>query len=167
MASMKISARIGTRVHEIAVERLDGIYVVEIDGVRHEVDSRKLEGEFYTFLVEGRSYEVSVEQAGDCYHIRHGAAEQVVMLTDPGRAAREAGSAAHDGAVDITTVMPGKVVRILVEQGDEIQEGQGLVVVEAMKMENEITAPKSGTVATVKVQPGLIVEAGTTLLVIE
>ncbi len=164
---MRISARIGARTHEITVERLDGIYVVEVDGVRREVDARKLEGNFYTILIEDRSYEISVEQNGDRYHVRHGAAEQVVTLTDPGRAAREAGAAGPGGAADVTTVMPGRVVRVLVDEGDEVRAGQGLVVVEAMKMENEITSPKDGTVACVKVQPGLVVESGATLLIIE
>jgi len=167
LAPMRISARVGARVHEIAVERRDGIYVVEVDGVRREVDSRKLEGDFYTILVENRSYEVSVEHNGDRYFVRHGAAEQVVTLTDPGRTAREASAAGRDGAADIVTVMPGKVVRVLVREGEEVREGQGLAVVEAMKMENEITAPKSGTVAKVHVKPGLAVEAGAVLVVIE
>jgi biotin carboxyl carrier protein len=163
---MRISARVGARVHEIAVARRDGTYVVEVDGVAREVDSRKLEGDFYTILVEGRSYEVSVEHNGDRYFVRHGAAEQVVTLTDPGRTAREANAARH-GAADVVTVMPGKVVRVLVHEGEQVREGQGLVVVEAMKMENEITSPKSGTVSRVDVKPGVAVEAGATLLIVE
>ena len=163
---MRISARVGARVHEIAVERHDGTYVVEVDGVRREVDSRKLEGDFYTILVEGRSYEVSVEHNGDRYFVRHGAAEQVVTLTDPGRTAREANAVQH-GAADVVTVMPGKVVRVLVHAGEQVREGQGLVVVEAMKMENEITSPKSGTVSRVDVKPGVAVEAGAVLVVVE
>jgi biotin carboxyl carrier protein len=63
--------------------------------------------------------------------------------------------------------MPGKVVRVLVREGDEVEEGQGLVVVEAMKMENEIPAPRAGRVSAVKARPGLAVEAGATLVVVE
>jgi biotin carboxyl carrier protein len=166
VAPMKISARAGSSVHEISVERRNGIYVVEVDGVRHDVDSRKLEGDFYTFLVGGRSYEVSVEADGDRYFVRHGAAENVVTLTDPGRAAREAKGGAA-GAAEVVSVMPGKVVRVLVHEGEAVEEGQGLVVVEAMKMENEITAPKAGKVSAIKIQPGLAVEAGATLITID
>jgi biotin carboxyl carrier protein len=167
VAPMKISARAGSSIHEVSIERRNGIYVVEIDGTRHEVDSRKLEGDFYTFLVEGRSYEVSVEADGDRYFVRHGAAEHVVTLTDPGRAARDAKGEVGAGAADVVSVMPGKVVRVLVHEGDAVEEGQGLVVVEAMKMENEITAPKAGKISAVKVQPGLAVDAGAALMALD
>jgi biotin carboxyl carrier protein len=63
--------------------------------------------------------------------------------------------------------MPGKVVRLLVNEGDSVEEGQGLVVVEAMKMENEIGAPKAGRVNSIAVEAGQAVEAGAELLVIE
>ena len=164
---MKISARAGSSVHEVSIERRNGIYIVEIDGVRHEVDSRKLEGDFYTFLVGSRSYEVSVEADGDRYFVRHGAAESVVTLTDPGRAAREARGGAGAGSADVVSVMPGKVVRVLVHDGEAVEEGQGLVVVEAMKMENEIASPKAGKIGAVKVEPGQTVEAGAALIVVE
>jgi biotin carboxyl carrier protein len=166
VAAMKISARAGSSVHEVSVVMRNGTYVVEIDGARHEVDSRKLEGDFYSFLVAGRSYEVSVETDGDRYFVRHGAAESVVTLTDPGRAAREA-KAAGAGSAEVVSVMPGKVVRVLVREGDEVEEGQGVVVVEAMKMENELGAPKAGKISAIKVQPGFAVEAGAALLTID
>jgi biotin carboxyl carrier protein len=63
--------------------------------------------------------------------------------------------------------MPGKVARVLVSEGDTVVENQGLVVIEAMKMENEIGAPRAGRIAAVNVEPGRTVEAGTTLVVIE
>ena len=163
---MKISARTGTRVHEVTVERHDGSYVLEIDGNRRTVDALKLEGDFYSILMEGRSYEVSVEADGDRYIVRHGAAEQIVALTDPGRRAREE-RGATEGPQNVVTVMPGKVVRLLVGEGETVAAGQGVVVVEAMKMENEITSPKNGTVAAIKVAPGQAVEVGATLVVVD
>lgn len=162
---MRISARSGDHVYRVDVVRQNGLYVVEVDGVRYEVDARKLEGDFYSILMEDRSYEVSVDLDGDRYHVRHGATEQVVELTDPGRAARE--RARKAGPEEITSVMPGRVVRVLVEAGQAVQEGQGLVVVEAMKMENEIVSPKAGTVRAVEVSAGQAVEAGGTLIVVE
>jgi biotin carboxyl carrier protein len=63
--------------------------------------------------------------------------------------------------------MPGKIVRVLVGEGDDVEEGQGVVVVEAMKMENEIGSPKDGKISAVKVESGQTVESGATLVVVE
>jgi biotin carboxyl carrier protein len=164
---MKLSARIGSEVHEVEVLRRDGMFVVNVDGMPHEADARKLQGDSFTILMEGRSYEVSVEPEGDRYYVRHGASACEVVLTDPGRRARDDRRAAGRGPENIAAVMPGRVVRVLVSEGDEVEAGQGLVVVEAMKMENEITSPRAGRVASVSVDAGRPVEAGATLIVIE
>lgn len=163
---MKISAKVGNDVHEVTIERRGGLYHVEVGGESHSVDARKLEGDFLSIVTSGRSYEVSVETLRDGYVVRHGAAEQRVTLSDPGRRAREEQQAA-DGPERIVSVMPGKVVRILVREGDDVQPGQGLVVIEAMKMENEITAEKPGRVTSISVKPDQAVETGAELLVIE
>jgi biotin carboxyl carrier protein len=140
--------------------------VVEVDGVRHEVDVHKLEGDFFSFLTAGKSYEISVESTRDGYRVRHGATEQLVTLTDPGRQAREAMDDAS-GPTTVLSVMPGKVVRLLVNEGDAVEAGQGVVVVEAMKMENEIAAPRDGSIRSIAVEPGQTVESGAELLIIE
>ncbi len=163
---MKISAQVGDKLAEISVTRDDGLIVVNVDGVEHRVDARKLEGDFYSMLVDGTSYEVSVEGDGDKYLVRHGADEQKVTFTDPGRQARAAAGGGA-GPAEILSVMPGKVVRVLVSEGDAVEEGQGLLVVEAMKMENEIEAPKAGKVKSIHVEPGTTVDNDALLLVIE
>jgi biotin carboxyl carrier protein len=163
---MKISARAGSHVYEIVIDRENGHYVVEVGGERHTVDVQKLEGDFYTILNDGRSYEVSVEASGDGYTVRHGAAVQRVEMSDPGRRAREMRDDT-DGPTDVVATMPGKVVRILVAEGDTVEAGQGVAVVEAMKMENELPAPKGGKVRSVAVSPGQSVDGGATLLTIE
>ncbi len=163
---MKISAKAGHQVLEVNVDRENGQYVVEVDGVKHYVDAHKLEADFYSLITEGRSYEVSVEPRGDGYYVRHGAAEQLVTLTDPSRRAREM-DPGGTGPEQVVTMMPGKVVRVLVNEGDEVTAGQGVIVVEAMKMENEISASKDGKVTSLKVGPGESVEGGAVLAVIE
>jgi len=163
---MKIAAAAGGTVIEVQIERTDGGFLVEVDGRRFVVDAHKLEDDFYSILTEGRSYEVSVEPRRDGYFVRHGAAERRVILTDPGRRARaEHGVGA--GPAEILSQMPGRVVRVLAEVGDRVEADQGLVVIEAMKMENEITAPKAGTVTRIAVTPGQTVESGTVLAVVE
>lgn len=163
---MKISAQVGAAVHELTVEREEGRYIVHVDGVRHVVDAHKLEGDFYSLLTAGRSYEVSVEARGDAYEVRHGAAEVLVRLTDPGRRARDR-AASGEGSGEVVTLMPGKVVRVLVAEGDAVEAGQGVAVIEAMKMENEITSVKAGRVTKLLVEPGQSVEGGAVLLVVE
>ena len=166
MAPLKISARAGSHVYEIVINRENGHYIVDVGGERNIIDAQKLEGDFYTILNDGRSYEVSVEASGDGYTVRHGAAVQRVEMSDPSRRARETRHET-DGPSDVVAAMPGRVVRVLVAEGDVVEAGQGVVVVEAMKMENELTAPKDGTVRSVAVRPGQGVDGGATLLTIE
>ena len=163
---MKFQATVGGAVHQIVVARLDGSYIVTLDGVEHVVDARKLEADFYSILYEGKSYEVSVESSGPKYVVRHGAAEQIVELADASGSGREE-LRKRGGPETIDSVMPGKVVRVLVSPGDDVSAGQGLVVVEAMKMENEISAPRAGRVKSVDVNPGQNVETGARLVVLE
>jgi acetyl/propionyl-CoA carboxylase alpha subunit len=95
---------------------------------------------------------------------------RTVVVNVNGRQARRAGSdaAAHaHGAQPVVAPMPGRVVRVLVGAGDEVAARQGVVVVEAMKMENELRAPKAGKVREVSVTPGMSVDAGRVLMVIE
>ena len=163
---MKFAAKAGSDVHDIVVTRQDGLYLVVLDGQEHVVDARKLEADFYSILYEGKSYEVSVEAVGQTYLVRHGAHEQVVELADASRGGREdLGRASGD--FQVASIMPGKVVRVLVAAGEHVLAGQGLVVVEAMKMENEIGAPRPGKVKEVAVEAGQTVESGATLLVLE
>ena len=162
---MKFAARIGETTHEVVVDRVDALYRVELGGTVHLVDARKLEADFYSILFEGRSYEVSVEATDGGYTVRHGAHERQVELADASRGGREE-LARKGGAASVVSVMPGKIVRVLVAAGDAVEEGQGLVVVEAMKMENEIAAPRGGRVKEVAVTPGQAVESGAVLLVL-
>jgi len=163
---MKLSVKVRDHLHDVTVERQNGHYIVEIDGKRHEVDSQKLEGNFYSFVTENRSYEVSVERNADTYIVRRGAAQLDVQVSDPSRQARDA-RATSAGPEKIVSQMPGKVVRVLVAKGDVVSPGDGLVVIEAMKMENEIASEKGGTVKDVVVSPGDAVEGGALLVVVE
>lgn len=163
---MKFNAKVGEAEHEIVVTRVDGEFLVTLDGAPHKIDARKLEADFYSILYEGKSYEVSVESTGARYFVRHGAYEQVVDLADASRGGREE-LKKKGGLENIDAVMPGKVVRVLVAPGDDVLSGQGLVVVEAMKMENEIAAPRAGRVKQVEVNPGQNVETGALLVVLE
>ena len=93
---------------------------------------------------------------------------RTISVTVNGRRSAHAEAATHGhGQINIVAPMPGRVVRVLVAPGDEVEARQGVVVVEAMKMENELRAPRAGRVRDVSVAPGTSVEAGRVLAVIE
>jgi len=163
---MKLTARTGDRVLDIEIRRSGGIYTVEMEGKTRQVDVHKLEGDFYSMLMEHKSYEISIESHGSGYLVRHGASARRVDFTDPSRGGRE-GFVSAAGPQEILAEMPGKIVRVLVAEGDAVIKGQGLVVLEAMKMENEVAALRDGKVKQVSVVTGQTVESGVVLLVVE
>lgn len=122
----------------------------------------------YSILIGSRSYRVRVAaNGGGAWAVRLCGHEVTIGVHDPRGAVKRPSGGAAEGKRKIATSMPGKVVRILVAPGDTVTEGQGLVVVEAMKMQNEIKAPRDGKVAEVKVAEGATVAAGEALLILE
>jgi biotin carboxyl carrier protein len=109
---------------------------------------------------------VSVEAAGGRYLVRHGAHEQVVELADASRAGRDE-LHRKGGPEEVVSVMPERSSGSSWRRETPFPAGQGLVVVEAMKMENEIAAPRAGRVAELAVSPGQTVESGARLVVLE
>jgi biotin carboxyl carrier protein len=152
---------------------------IEIQGSRlryeREADGKNgvvIEGEFSfegtSVLINGRSYRVVINET-------RGAGTEVwvngrllsMEVFDPRDLRPGQGASANHGRQEIAASMPGKVVRLLVAPGDAVEEGQGLVVVEAMKMQNEMKSPKSGRVAEIRVRPDATVVAGEVLVVVE
>jgi biotin carboxyl carrier protein len=117
------------------------------------------------------SYDVSIESRGRSERIVHLDGQSVpVSLMDPRSAftrRSDTGGGAHAGITSIVATMPGRVVRVLVKRGESVVARQPLVVVEAMKMENEARSPRAGTVRDVRVAAGASIEAGTVMVVIE
>jgi len=107
-------------------------------------------------------------ESGSAVDVVVGAAHHAVTLVDPKRLRSARGAGEHgDGAAKIAAPMPGKVVRVLVEAGQKVEAGDGIVVVEAMKMQNEMKAPKSGILVTLNAEVGATVNGGDLLAVIE
>jgi biotin carboxyl carrier protein len=117
----------------------------------------------------------SVLLSGRSYRVSKGAGQEVwvngrllsMEVFDPRDLRPGQGTSAKQGRREIAASMPGKVVRILVAAGDAVEEGQGLVVVEAMKMQNEMKSPKAGRVVEIRVRPDATVGAGEILVVVE
>jgi biotin carboxyl carrier protein len=118
----------------------------------------------YSVLIEGRSYRAQLSAKGE---IIVNGRTFAVEVNDPrklrGRGSADSGS----GRKTITAPMPGRVISILVEKGQQIEAGQGLIVVEAMKMQNEMKSPRAGKVLEIRTTTGAAVSAGDALLVIE
>ena len=135
-----------------------------------EIDAVKLQQSAVSLLVGRRSYRCDVEAAKDGkVNVLVGETVYPLEILDERklRLRRAAGKFTLEGPQRIDAPMPGKVTRVLVKLGDEVQEGQGLVVVEAMKMENELKSPKAGTVIEVFAKEGSAVEANAKLLTVE
>jgi biotin carboxyl carrier protein len=154
-------------VRSVQVDRVGDRFTVTIDGRTHTVDAAEVEPGRWSLLMDGSyaSHEIVVRPAASGeMSVQVDGASVPVALRDPRRSRR--GHAAGDGPVRVVAPMPGKIVRLLVAPGDEVTVRQGLVVVEAMKMENELRAPRAGTVADVSVQEGAIVDVGAVLITI-
>jgi biotin carboxyl carrier protein len=139
--------------------RLDG-------GVERSAGIEMAEPCVYSVLMDGRSYEARVEERPEGLVVVIDGNRFEIAVRDPRRRSRRAASTGAGGAQAVTSPMPGKVVRVLVAVGDVVQAGQGLVVVEAMKMQNEMKAPSDGTVLTVAAKEGATVAAGEVLATI-
>jgi len=175
---MRLEAEVEGRDYKVEVERRGGELFVVLDGRALPVDARVLEGFFTSILVYGKAYEVTVEPEADSWRVQVGIDIHRVKFADPLRPARQNESErvrrgiaygivrGRGGRLVATALMPGKVSRVLVEPGEEVEEGQGLLVIEAMKMENEVPAPAAGRVLEVKVRAGEPVEAGAPLVVL-
>ena len=120
----------------------------------------------YSVLLDGRSYEARVEEIAGVLVVFVAGHRFEIEVRDPRRYRRRGAAGGGAGVQTINAPMPGKVVRVLVSVGDEVETGQGLLVVEAMKMQNEIKAPGAGKVLALAVKEGATVTAGDVLATI-
>jgi biotin carboxyl carrier protein len=168
---MKYVATIDGAEHELEVEELAAHSLKITFGEKaFEVDVRRVGPASFSVLVDSRCFDLDVVQEGDDLLVASRGGPTRVTLTDTARRRRHAGADGRPhatGKAELRAMMPGRVVNVLVKAGDEVTHQQGLLVVEAMKMENEIKSPKAGKVAEVKVAPGQTVEKGELLIVIE
>jgi biotin carboxyl carrier protein len=171
---MKLEIEVEGRLRAIEVDGTSpGQYRVTVDGEPFEVEARLLRPGVLSLFVAGRAFRVVREDDAAA----NNGSEVAVLLAGrryPYRVedsrslkARRAHSGGHDGPKTIKASMPGRVVRVLAGQGEQVEIHQGIVVIEAMKMQNELKSPKAGMVVEVRVAPGDTVSAGDVLAVIE
>ncbi len=139
-----------------------------VDGNALEADAVEVSPGIYSILVGGKSLEAHVEAKGD-FQLRVTVAgrEYEAAIRNPRKWERDRVAGAEaEGRQQVTTPMPGKIVLVLMKTGDAVDAGQGIVVVEAMKMQNEIRSPKSGTVERLLVVAGQTVNAGEVVAIV-
>ena len=148
---MKWQILVNDRLVEIDPELADAVTLVE-PGV-------------YSVLLDGKSFEVRMLPGAQQLEV--GGRRLTVEARDPRNSSRRSRAASGGGRQNIAAPMPGKVIRVLVQEGDAVEAGHGLVVVEAMKMQNEMKASRPGKVLEVRVRDGDTVGSGDTLVVLE
>jgi biotin carboxyl carrier protein len=174
---MKLQAQISGAEHDVSIELNPGeasVTSAMVDGREYEVEVRELPENQYLLLVNGRVSKIRIDSkqgshgSPGVFDVAIGGHSLEVTVIDPKRLRTGETSAAHsEGIAQIVSSMPGKVVRVLVETGAEVEAGAGIVVIEAMKMQNEMKAPKAGTVVSINAEVGATVSAGDVLAVIE
>jgi biotin carboxyl carrier protein len=137
-----------------------------IDGRKIDADAVVISPGVYSVLIGGQSFEVTIEKSGKGWLLRTSGREFQLEIADPRSWRRGRGASIElEGRQEVTAPMPGKVVRVLAAPGQAVEAGQGLLVIEAMKMQNEIRSPKSGTIERLA-REGQTVNAGEILAVV-
>jgi biotin carboxyl carrier protein len=174
---MKYSVAINGR--ERALELTGGERLsCRLDGEPFEAEAVEIQPGVFSLLLGGKSFQVRVAPAAGAsgdgaaaspgnYAVQVDGSSYSVAVNDPRRRPRDRGRSALEGKQNITAPMPGKVVRILVSEGQSVESGQGLIVVEAMKMQNEIRSRAAGSIQKILVREGQAVNAAETLLIME
>jgi biotin carboxyl carrier protein len=158
---VKLQVEIDGKKRQVELTQASERPVWTIDGQRLEADAIAVSSGVYSILINGKSFEVRTERLGAELRATTSGREFRIVVQDEREWRRKRGSAVEaEGRQQVLAPMPGKIVRVLVKTGDAVRAGQGLLVVEAMKMQNEIRAPKSGTIDRLGVVEGQTVNAG-------
>ena len=154
--------------HRLELEKAAVGWECRLDGQAVNIDAVIACRDVLSLLVDGHAYEIKREQTATDLRMWVGTTRFAVELRDP-RSLRSRNQAAGDekGPRKISAPMPGRVVRLLVAENSEVEAGQGIIVVEAMKMQNEIKSPKKGIVKRILAIPGAAVNPGDVLAIVE
>ncbi len=164
---MTYDVAIDGKHYRLDLEQREGRWNCRVDGRDIEVDAVLARPNVLSLRIGNQAYEVKCERVGSDQHVWVGSQRFAAEVSDPRSLRSRTGSAEEHGPKKLTAPMPGKVVRILVNEGAEIEAGAGILVVEAMKMQNEVKSPKKGTVQKILVKQGTAVNAGDVLAIVE
>lgn len=169
---MKLTAELDQKKHEIEITRGENQHLTAVvDGRQYELEVSEPEPNIYLFKHQHRIYQIFVspnEKPDVPFSVNVQNQNFEIKIYDPRQLrGKNADSDSVEGISEIKTAMPGKVVRILSDVGIEVKKGDGVIIVEAMKMQNELKSPKDGVVKEVRFAEGATVNAGDVLLIIE
>jgi biotin carboxyl carrier protein len=164
---MTYDVNIDGKNYRLELTRSDGRWDCRLDGREVVVDAVLARRDVLSVLLGSKAYEIKRERSATDMHLWVGSVRYAVQVRDPrslrGRARADDGK----GPRKLVAPMPGKIVRVLVREEADVEAGQGIVVVEAMKMQNEIKSPKNGVVRKMLAVEGAAVNAGDVLAVVE
>jgi biotin carboxyl carrier protein len=168
---MKLGVELDGKLRTVEIgpdaTRANGDVHWTIDGRALKADATEVAPGIYSILIGGSSFEVRVEPNAAALRITVAGREYAARIRDPRQWRRNRGAAIEaEGSQRVIAPMPGKVVRVLAKVGDAIEAGKGILVVEAMKMQNEVRSPKSGKIERLLVSEGQAVSAGEVLAVV-
>jgi biotin carboxyl carrier protein len=171
---MKLKAQLSRRECDVSLSLADGAAEVVVDDRHYDLQFRELASGEYLLINGSNVYKCRVSRrggslaAGQSFTVVLRGRNYELAVVDPKRLrSGQSAGAHHAGAAEIVSPMPGKIVRVLVQAGEKVEAGAGIIVVEAMKMQNEMKAPKAGTVVSINPEEGATVSAGDVLAVIE
>jgi biotin carboxyl carrier protein len=153
--------------YRLDLNHANGRWSCRLDGRDLEVDAILARPDVLSLRIGNLAYEVKSERVSNDLHLWVGSTRFAVEVRDPRSLRGRTRDRDDRGPRKITAPMPGKVVRLLVHEGDEVEPGAGVAVVEAMKMQNEIKSPKRGTIQKILVDEGAAVNAGDVLAIVE
>jgi acetyl/propionyl-CoA carboxylase alpha subunit len=156
--------------NRLELDRVEGHWSCRLDGRAVEVDAVLARPDVLSLRIGNQAYEIKSEHVGggnNDWHVWVGSVRFASEVRDPRALRSRARVADEQGPRKLTAPMPGKVVRVLVREGDAVEAGAGVLVVEAMKMQNEIKSPKKGTIQKMLAAEGVAVNAGDVLAIVE
>ena len=165
---MTYEVAIDGKQYHLELERDRGRWVCRLNGREIQMDAVLARPDVVSVLINGKAYEIKRERTATDMHLWVGSARYEAVLRDPrSLRSRKGGAADEKGPKKLLAPMPGKIVRVLIAEKGEVEAGQGILVVEAMKMQNELKSPKKGIVQKLAVRDGDNVNAGDVLAVVE
>ena len=167
---MRLTAEVDGEEFSLELRKGNGAAEYILSGARSDAGEASIAAAMpgvYSVLLGNKSFTVALARRGNELEVWANGRRHIVVLRDPRDRSGKAGRASAAGPVEIRAQMPGKVIKMLVERGSRVETGQGVIIVEAMKMQNEMKSPKDGVVSKIHVAEGGTVAAGEALMVIE
>jgi biotin carboxyl carrier protein len=164
---MLYDVNIDGKNYRLDLNQAGGRWSCRLDGRDMEVDAVLARPDVLSLRIGNLAYEIKLERVASDLHLWVGSTRFAAEVRDPRSLRGRARTGDDQGPRKIAAPMPGKVVRLMVREGDEVEAGAGVAVVEAMKMQNEIKSPKKGTVQKILISEGATVNAGDVLAIVE